>query len=202
MKPTLYVLFGFSLCLTLTAPMAAADVSQHKQTCSSAQMKIVDTALTDAKSALLKAIKSIKTPSAEDLDRQQRWFGALNSSTGVRVQQVYEKSLALANFSQYWCPQVNDLDFKWQIGDLAAIDPDTQGAIFLTPAFFKLDVTGVDSLRGTLIHELTHLAGIGLKPEFYGVTDTLALAKNDTLKAQNNSDNFQYYVEDLIFKLP
>jgi len=72
----------------------------------------------------------------------------------------------------------------------------------LTPAFFKMPNTGVDSQRGTIVHELTHVVGVGLKPELYGPSEAKNLAKSDPTKARKNSDNYQYYVEDLLWGIP
>jgi peptidyl-Lys metalloendopeptidase len=115
---------------------------------------------------------------------------------------VYDGALAAAVFTVFWCPVRNDLDFKWEVGDIAAVHPSAPGAMFVTPDFFKLNTTGRDSQQGTLIHELTHIVGIGLHPEVYGVNDAKALAAKNPANARRNSDNYQYYVEDLIFGIP
>ncbi len=179
---------------------AMADISDQEKPCTDSQSTIVNQALADAKAAIGKAIDSFKAPSSDDLARQQKWFGALSSDTAAKIQNVYETSLAQASFAQFWCPLSNDLSFKWDVGDLAAVSPDeAPGAIFLTPSFFDLGTSGKDSQMGTFIHELSHLVGIGLHPEVYGTDDALKLASSDPVKAKNNSDNYQYYVEDLIF---
>lgn len=179
-----------------------ADVSQHKRPCSAANATAAKTAMSDARASLQLAIDSFRSPSPAIVAKQLKWFGPLDSPAGARVQKVYESSTALASFTLVWCPVQNDLDFAWDVGDLAAVHPSEPGAIFLTPKFFQLKTTGVDSQRGTLVHELTHVTGLGLKPEIYGTTNAKALAKNDAARARLNSDNYQYYVEDLVFGLP
>lgn len=181
---------------------SASDVDKHKQPCSADDTRAATKAMADAKAALNKAIDTFKSPSAADVPRQSRWFGALSSASAKQVQGAYESALTLATFTQFYCPRVNDLDFAWEAGDLAAVHPAAPGAIFLTPAFFKKPVTGSDSQAGTFVHELTHLVGIGLHPEWYGVAKAKNLAASDPVKARNNSDNYQYYVEDLLFKIP
>jgi peptidyl-Lys metalloendopeptidase len=206
MKPSrlgLSILFAATLAAFFTTEAATADQLQHKKACSASQQSAAQKALTDARTALTKALGTVKDPTPADLDRLQKWFGPLASNTAAQLQKEYAAALTHASFSQFWCPVSNDLDFKWNGGDLAAVHPDAPGAIFLTPDFFKLSTTGADSQIGTFIHELTHLAGIGLKPEeVYGTQKARQLALSDPARARRNSDNFQYYIEDLVFKLP
>ncbi|WP_041390442.1 M35 family metallo-endopeptidase [Polaromonas sp. JS666] len=190
------------LVMVLCSPALAADPDEHKKACLPDQQKAADRALADARSGVQRAIASLKAPSQTDVDRLQKWFGGLGSDTAENVQKVYASSLGSAAFSQFWCPVSNDLAFKWGQGDLAAVHKAAPDSIYLTPDFFRLKVTGADSQMGTLIHELTHLAGVGLKEEVYGTSKAKALALTDPSKARNNSDNFQYYVEDLLFRLP
>lgn len=181
---------------------AAAQVDQHKKVCDAGQTVIIRKAVSDAQVNLSKAIRTFEAPSSADVQRQTKWFGGLNSSAAAAVKKIYENTLVQANLTQYWCPVVNDLAFKWDVGDLAAMHPSSQGAMFFTPAFFSKSTTGPDSQMGIVIHELTHLVGVGLKPEVYGIQKSKTLAVNEPAKARNNSDSFEYYVEDLVFGLP
>lgn len=194
---------GAAVVVTVLCGTAlAADPSEHKKACLPGQQKAAEKALADAKSGVQQAIASLKAPSQTDVKRLQKWFGSLGSDTAGNVQNVYASALGSAVFSQFWCPVSNDLSFKWGQGDLAAVDKADPSSIFLTPDFFKLKLTGADSQMGTVIHELTHLAGVGLKDEVYGTSEAKALALTNASKARNNSDNFQYYVEDLLFTVP
>ena len=179
-----------------------ADVSQHKIACTADDETAAKSAINNAQKALQVAIDSFRSPSPAVVAKQLKWFGPLDSTVAGQVQKVYESSLGMASFTVVWCPVQNNLDFAWDIGDLAAVHPNEHGAIFLTPKFFKLNTEGEDSQRGTLVHELTHVTGLGLKPEVYGTKDAKALAKSNAAHARKNSDNYQYYVEDLIFGLP
>lgn len=190
---------GLSLACAVTK---ASDLTEQKKPCSAAQKSTLDKGFADAKGALSKAIASLKAPAESDVKRQELWFGAMSSAAAEQVRKVYERALATASFAQYWCPLTNDVSFKWESGDLAAVHPSAPGEMFFTPAFFKLAVKGADSQMGTIIHELTHLVGVGIRPEIYGPNAVKALATGDAAKSKNNSDNFQYYVEDLTFGVP
>lgn len=180
---------------------SASDIDQHKRQCSADRAKIASKALTAAKSGIAKAIDTLETPTRSDLARLQRWFGVLSSDTTDTIKRAYKNALGLSIISQIWCPSTNDLHFKWAVGDLAAVSKAAPGAIFLTPRFFELKRTGPDSQIGVLVHELSHRAGIGLKDEVYGVPDAKQLAASNPSMARRNADNYQYYVEDLLFAL-
>lgn len=193
------LILAFVIVMTGTAAAKPAD---HKVPCQPAEKILAQQAVTDAKEALTRTIATLTHAQPADTARQAKWFGVLNSTTAAAVLKVYRDALGASNFTHLWCPVSNDLDFAWQPGDLAAVHSSEPGSIFLTPAFFKLPKTGVDSQRGTMVHELTHVVGVGLKPELYGPTEAKNLAKSDAVKARKNSDNYQYYVEDLLWGIP
>ncbi|MFZ6779700.1 M35 family metallo-endopeptidase [Undibacterium sp. Ji83W] len=199
LEPYRQLCCAMGLMLWSASSVAMAAVDEHKVACTASQAAIANQAMADAKSALSAASRSftVNTP----VDKQIKWFGALNSSSADAVKKVYDAATGAATFTVFWCPVRNDLEFKWDVGDLAAVHPSVPGAIFLTPDFFKLQTTGSDSQRGTIIHELTHIVGIGLRPEVYGSALTKVLAATDPVKSRRNSDNYQYYIEDLIFGL-
>jgi peptidyl-Lys metalloendopeptidase len=180
----------------------SAQVNEHKKTCGLSQASAASKALADAKAGIFKAIKTFDSPTPTDLTRQTKWFGVLDSNSATAVRKVYEAALTQASISQFWCPVVNDLTFRWDVGDLAAVHPSTPGAMFLTPSFFSKPSSGSDTQSGILIHELTHLGGVGLRPEVYGTTASKALAVRNPAQARNNSDSYEYYVEDLLFGIP
>lgn len=188
--------------LMLCASTSFADVSEHKKACTAIQAKAANGAIAEAKKVLNKAINTLKNPTSGDTARQIKWFGALDSNTAAQVRARYEAALGNVTFVQVWCPVSNDLTFKWDTGDLAAVHISAPSAIFLTPDFFNLGTSGADSQMGTIIHEATHLSGVGLHPEIYGVTKAKALAAHKPTQARNNSDNYQYYAEDTVFTLP
>lgn len=188
------------LVLAAFAASSHAGVEEHKVPCTAAQSATIKTAVAEARKSLVAASKSFV--SNQPVAKQSKWFGALDSSGADTIKKVYDRALVAAVFSVYWCPVRNDLDFKWEIGDVAAVHSSAPGAMFLTPDFFKMPTSGTDSQQGTIIHELTHIVGIGLHPEHYGVDKAKALAAKDRMTARKNSDNYQYYVEDIIYGIP
>lgn len=60
------------------------------------------------------------------------------------------------------------------------------------------ELTGKDSLPGTLIHETSHFTNvIATKDYAYGEKDAFMLAKKSIRLAMANADNYQYFVEGL-----
>ena len=192
---------SISLFAALLSAQAWADVAEHKIACQPAQAEMAKEAVASASAAITKAIGTFQSPTPKDVERQQKWFGPLDSTTSESLRKVYASTSAATLLTLFWCPVKNDLDFKWNPGDFAAVHPSEPGAIFLTPKFFASATTGADSQMGTIIHELTHVVGVGLPKEIYGVTAAKQLAKSAPATARKNSDNFQYYVEDLVFGL-
>ena len=190
------------LLAALVSIPAAADLGEQKRPCSNQQIKAADAAFSEAKAALGKAIDSFKAPSASDINRQKRWFGVLNSESAKKIQANYERALLLSVFSQYWCPLSSVPQLAWFAGECGSRSQGRSGRHFPSTAFFSRPAVGADSRMGTLIHELSHLVGVGMRPEEYGFTKAKALALAVPNKARNNSDNYQYYVEDMIFGLP
>lgn len=191
-----------AIAILFVAGAAASKPSDHKIPCQPAEKELAEQAVKDAKAALTRAIATFTSPQPADVTRQTKWFGALNSTTAADVLKAYRNALGAASLTHLWCPVSNNLDFAWEVGDAAAVHPTEPGSIFLTPAFFRMPNTGVDSQRGTVVHELTHVVGVGVKPEVYGPGKAKELARTDPAKARRNSDNYQYYVEDLLWGVP
>ena len=64
------------------------------------------------------------------------------------------------------------------------------------PPFFRARMDGTDSRWGILIHEATHIAA-NTRDHAYRPNGALALAKEDGMRAIENADNYEYFVETL-----
>ena len=64
----------------------------------------------------------------------------------------------------------------------------------------RRDISGTDSMMGTIVHEMSHGAA-GIKDvkvngvEMYGQDNCRYLARNDSKKARNNADNYEHFAE-------
>jgi peptidyl-Lys metalloendopeptidase len=193
------VLIGVAMC---SATPAFSALEEHKIACDATQISALDTAVANAKSAILKAADAVRSGEVADQNRFIKWFGGATPAEIEAVATRYDTMLLFTSISTYWCPLINNLDFAWDVGDAAAVHPNEPNSVFFTPAYFTMKLTGSDTQTGTLVHEIAHQAGAGLKPEVYGTTKAKALAKSDPTKARNNADNYQYFVEDLLWGVP
>ena len=62
--------------------------------------------------------------------------------------------------------------------------------------FFRARLTGEDSRTGTVVHEMSHLAA-RTQDHMYGRTRTRGLSAKQPEMAENNADNYEYFIETL-----
>jgi peptidyl-Lys metalloendopeptidase len=79
------------------------------------------------------------------------------------------------------------------------------GKVYLGLKFFEAPAsTGYDSRLGTLVHEITHLWITGntnrTSAEVYPKAECLILARTNPVGAQNNAQNYEYFVEDWLMR--
>lgn len=67
-------------------------------------------------------------------------------------------------------------------------------AVWLCPVFWRVDLTGINSKAGTIVHELSHAAA-HTGDHAYGVEGAKWLAANDPGRAVTNADNYEYFAE-------
>ena len=83
--------------------------------------------------------------------------------------------------------------------DLWRLEPKLGLKFFEAPAS-----TGYDSRLGTLVHEITHLWITGntnrTSAEVYPKAECLILARTNPVGAQNNAQNYEYFVEDWLMR--
>jgi peptidyl-Lys metalloendopeptidase len=144
----------------------------------------------------------VRSNDVSDQTRFIKWFGAGTPAEIEAVAVRYETMLVFSSIATYWCPLINNLDFAWDVGDFAAVHPAEPNSVFFTPEYFAKPLTGSDTQTGTIVHELAHQAGAGLRPEVYGTTDAKMLATSNPANARNNADNYEYFVEDLLWGIP
>ena len=74
---------------------------------------------------------------------------------------------------------------------------DQYGMLGLCPLYFKENETGLNSLSGTIAHEISHGYSDTIDPA-YGVESCLKLARNNPDSAVRNADSIQYYLEEVV----
>jgi peptidyl-Lys metalloendopeptidase len=190
------------LVLSRGSMLYAQNIEEQQKACSAAERSALDNAFKVVKSGLATTVASLKSKDIADQNRFLKWFGSGAPADVSTVLKIYETILTLSSMSTYWCPNNSIPQLVWDVGDLAAVHPSAPGAMFFTPAFFRRPANGKDSQQGTVVHELSHLAGATLKPEVYQPGPAKNLASSNPANARRNGDNFEYYYEDLLFNVP
>ena len=200
-RPTIRAIPMLTALFYVCCSTSHADIATSQVPCSAEKMQLINAAMTKAKEGLLAAIKALEDSSTSSIDRYVLWFGAPSSTTVAGVKQTYSNALGYVTIAAYWCPTANSPELEWSINEVAAAYPGgAPTAIYFSPHFFDMNDDGSDSKAGTIVHELTHLSAVkGTGDHAYGVANAKTLAKNKPTDARNNADNYQYYMEDVIF---
>lgn len=193
--------FVFIFACIISIPNASlSDISDSQNSCSATQQNVVEQALKTARDGIAKSIDAMSFSNLADEQRFARWFGTNAGNAVQEVKRTFELAQTFSSISNIWCPIANSPELEFSVNELAAYFPDGSGNIYLAPEFFQQSAAGKDSFAGVIFHELTHIEAVGpTRDHEYGVTDTQALAISDPDKARKNADNFQYYIEDLLF---
>lgn len=150
---------------------------------------ILDQALAEARRRIAEAVRLMREE--PEHAHVRRWFGDAGRKT-VRM------TLELT------ATRLESLDgVEMRCNDTSAC-PDGRFAyaremdmiLGVCPPFFRARMDGTDSRWGILIHEATHLAA-NTRDHAYRPNGALALAKQDGLRAAENADNYEYFVETL-----
>jgi hypothetical protein len=197
---TVRLLLTIILGMLAYAP-AKADIATSQVPCTVGQKQILTKAMAKAKEGIVAAMGALDDTSPGAINRYTLWFGAPSSANVAEVKKTYANALAFTSIANFWCPVSNSPEFKWNVNEPAAAYPrSAPTAIYFSPEFFKLEETGADSKAGTIVHELTHLAAVkNTEDHAYGTANAKVLAKDKPAHARSNADNYQYFLEAVLF---
>lgn len=158
--------------------------------------KAIEKAQKDAVEALNKRIDDIDKWDAKTQESFKKWFGSDDEATRQKMRARAVKardkidSFTLDNYA-------HDDDAY------AYVYPDEDDKMYLGEKFAGAPETGRDSKAGTLVHEASHYNTVGSTDDVehngrtvYGAKGAEKLAKDAPEKAQENADNFEYFIED------
>jgi lysine-specific metallo-endopeptidase family protein len=184
------------LLLLMSASIGLAE----EPPCTGNELSVAKASMADAKRALDQAISATKSTQKSDADRLNTWLGVRSSADAEKVRATLERTRAFVDGATFLCAVKTDI----KIGDVYAyVRPTNSFVIVLGHFFFAAKDTGFSSKLGILIHEMTHftIAGATKDPKIYGPEEAKRLAASSPTSAQQNAENFEYYVEALIFGL-
>jgi uncharacterized Zn-binding protein involved in type VI secretion len=158
--------------------------------------KAIQQAQKDAVEALNDRIADIDKWDAQTRESFKKWFGADDQATRQKMRERAVKardkieSFTLDNYAR------DDDAFAY-------VYPDKDDKMYLGEQFAGAPETGRDSKAGTLVHEASHYDSVGSTDDVehdgqtvYGEAGAEKLAKEAPEKAQENADNFEYFIED------
>lgn len=189
--------FLYAFLILAAADEALAAIDDHKQICSASQKTKIEAALKKSQGQMSAAATALDNPTPHTINVFSKWLGAPSSDTAKGVAKRLRSGAFFAGFQSYWCPLMNNAEFKWEFGDLAGVHPDSKIDVFFTFDYFDLPLSGQDSQASTLTHEVMHQVGADLWPEIYEKPKLIKLAKVKPADARRNAQSLEYFVEDI-----
>jgi len=169
------------------AERTAADIPGPA--CVAEHRALIDDALAEARTRLEAAIRLVREE--PDHAHVRRWFGdAPRKAVRMTLELTAERLADPAGF------EIHCNDPPACPGGRFAYARDRDQVIGLCAPFFRAGMEGTDSRWGILIHEVSHIAA-NTRDHAYRPRGALALAKTDAMRAAENADNYEYFVETL-----
>lgn len=173
--------------------------------CGQDQNKVAQTSMAKARDALLKTIAALKANDPLAVERAKLWLGISDPTANSKLLERLSKMFTATEGITYRC---SNQSTKKNHGLFASILPSGKVAMLLGPSFWESGDGGFDSKAGVLIHEISHLSNAGgantippYEEEIYGKELVLKLAKTLPIKAQNNAESIQLFVEAFYYGL-
>ena len=175
-----------------TARTTIGTLSLATVGCSTGEQTTVTTSVADAGTYAGAAVQYFGDRRAGA--RYVQWFGAYDATRWERVQDNFEAADAVLDAGAI---TVVCHDALCAPSVFAFVYPTQQYIVYVCGAFWTAPATGTDSKAGTLIHEFMHFTTIaGTDDWAYGQTLAAALAVSNPEQALDNSDNYEYFVEN------
>ncbi|MBR0680968.1 hypothetical protein GXW74_10760 [Roseomonas eburnea] len=157
--------------------------------CTVEHRPVLDEALAEARLRIAEAVRLVREEPEHPHIR--RWFGDAPRK-GIRITlELTAQRLASTEGLDIRCNDPASCP-----GGRFAYARERDLVLGVCPPFFRARMDGTDSRWGILIHEATHIAA-NTRDHVYRPNGALALAKEDGMRAAENADNFEYFVETL-----
>lgn len=154
---------------------------------------LVSRALTDQKELLEARQAELDRWNSADQAHFFKWFGSRSLeareviSQRIRVLMLLNQEYSVGNFRRV---------VPSRSGLFAFVRPDDPSKIYVDQEFVAGTFAGENSRPGTLCHEMSHFTLAGGTRDFaYGVVHCKLLARQDSRRALNNADSFEFFVE-------
>jgi peptidyl-Lys metalloendopeptidase len=167
--------------------------------CSKSDQTTAQSTVPGVRAGLDKAIAAIDRGNKDDLTKLKRWLGATSSPEFQRIRATLVKARVFADGISFLCA----VNTNVALGDIyARVKPGKPFTVVLASFFFSAPDAGFDSKMGVIVHEFTHFILVGAtKDKAYGTDEARTLALANPALAQSNADNYEYFVESVVFGL-
>jgi peptidyl-Lys metalloendopeptidase len=168
--------------------------------CSATQRNTLDEALTQSEILAEESSNALVSTSVQqrpNANRYSTWFGDYTSSRYNTVSNKFNKIHdVLANkqvtFDCFCDPAIFD-----PVTTFAYVNPGQPYRIHLCDVFWEINMLGVNSKAGTIIHETSHFNVVANTNDHqYGPADVQNLAETDPGLAIENADNYEFFAEN------
>jgi peptidyl-Lys metalloendopeptidase len=185
--------------ITVTLALNAITARAQEPACTGSDLSIAQATMKDTKKALDFVNAGLSFPIKSVIEKAATWLGIRSTSDLDEASKVLNPIYAFADNAVFLCA----VNTKIKLGDVYAyVRPDKAFAIVLGAFFFQAPQTGFDSKLGILVHEMSHFALAGATKDISsGPTAAKALAATNPAAARRNADNYEYFVEAVIFNL-
>jgi len=170
-------------------PLVRSPADIPGPVCTADHRPVVEEALAEARRRMAEAIRLVREE--PDHAHIRRWFGE-GSRKAIRI----TLELTAARLENVEGLDIRCNDPPSCPGGRFAYARERDRVLGVCPPFFRARMDGTDSRWGILIHEATHIAA-NTRDHAYRPNGALALAKEDGMRAIENADNYEYFVETL-----
>jgi peptidyl-Lys metalloendopeptidase len=180
-------------------PRVSSSAIAASPPCAGTELTTAKSAMVVAKEALTAAIAALDSSDNDSLDKAATWLGVRSSSDAQAAKGVLQRALTLASDPSYLC----DNSTYRRLGDVYAhVAPTDPFVIKLGAFFWPAPDRGYDSKPGALVHEMTHFGLVGATRDLAGdLASSRALAQSNPAGARANANNYEYFVEAVVFGL-
>lgn len=157
--------------------------------CTADHRPMLDEALAEARIRIAEAIRLVR----EDPEHAhiRRWFG-----NGSRKSISITLELTAARLETTEGLDIRCNDPPSCPSGRFAYARERDLVLGVCPPFFRARMDGTDTRWGILIHEATHIAA-NTRDHAYRPNGALSLAKEDGMRAVENADSYEYFIETL-----
>ena len=184
-------------------PLSTGAFAQSIEGCDKQELHIVQDAIRDAKQMTLDAATTVG-----DTENFNRWFGSYTQANAEVVRANLKSVVDAMRSGALTVECKTARSDGCEGGTYAWVYADEAYLLHLCPNYFRLppltalrpNARSFDfgTREGTIIHEVTHFLRVAnTEDHCYSRSECTRMAAEDSARAIDNADSYQYFVEDV-----